>query len=191
MRIPALAILLAVLAGCGSKGVPDPDSDHPHGYAQATEAALGVTPPCSLVWCDDMLHEGVAGVLVGSERDTLRFVLPSPLIANGPTTKLPQRPSSTEIDALRAYADSIRLGVLLPVRIGSLDGRKGDGRPLAIGSPEESLLILAIKSSKRPPPPLPKHQHDHGTSAWADWVTDYLETRRSRFAADTLTTQKP
>ena len=133
MRTPVLAILLVALAGCGSMGAPDPDSGHPHGHAHATRAALGVTPPCSLVWCDDVLHAGVAGVLVGSEGDTLRFVLPSPLIAKRPRARLSRRPSSAEIEAQRAYLDSIRLGMLVPVRIGSLDGRKGDGRPLAIG----------------------------------------------------------
>lgn len=189
MRTPALIILLLVLVGCES--APDSNSEHALGHVEPTKAALGVTPPCSLIWCDDMLHAGVAGVLVGSERDTLRFVMPSPLIANRPTTALSRRLSSAEIEAQKAYLDSLRLGRLLPVRIGSLDGRKGDGRPLAIASPEESLLILVIKSSKRPLPSPPRHIHDHGSSAWADWVTRYLEDRRANYAADTLTTLGP
>lgn len=175
-RLNALVMLVCV-AGCGPQAAPKPHADQRQAEGKKI---LGVTPPFSLVRCDDMYHAGVPGILVGSENDTLLFVLPAQSL--GP--KLPRNPSAAEI---RAFGDSLRLGFLVPVRIGSLDGRKGDGRPLAIGSPEESLLIWAIKSAKRPPPSPPRHVHDHGASAWADWLTSYLEKRRARLAADTLT----
>jgi hypothetical protein len=184
MRLRVLVIVLVGLAGCSPKPTPEPHAERGHRPAES-KTILGVTPPYSLVWCDDLYHAGVAGILIGSESDTLRFVLPSPLIPKRPRRMF--SPSATEIEGRSAYLDSLKLGMLLPVRIGSLDGRLEGGRPLAIGSPGESLLIFAIKSSKRPPPSSPRHVHDHGASAWADWVTSYLEKRRASHVADTLT----
>lgn len=167
------------LAGCASKG--EPKGAGTEGRARPLPRAtpvLGVTPPCSLAWCLDNGHAGVAGLIVGSNSDTLRFVVPSPL-TGVLSTKFPPGPKGE-----RAWLSSLEQGYFLPVRVGSVDGRKGDGRPLAIGSAEESLLIAMIKTSKRRTTPL-TYEESHtiptrDANEWAAWVTSFLEKRRAK-----------
>lgn len=116
-------------------------------FVARVKSTFGITPPYSLIWCDSYLDGGsVGGVLIGGARDTLEW-------ACGPgSRRIPPTPESIRHDSARqdAWVDSVLRSVPSRVYIGVKYYREPAGRPLAVGSPAESLFIQLLWAAVGP-----------------------------------------
>jgi len=129
-----LTAILVLEPACGR----DTRSPADRQLSARTEAAFGISLPCSLRWCGSYLDGGsVGGVLVDAKGDSLQWAWYS-----GART-MPPMPESIRHDRMRseAWVDSIMNSVPLLAYVGAKHFRATGARPLAVGSARESLFI--------------------------------------------------
>jgi hypothetical protein len=106
--------------------------------------------------------------LLGSAGDSLLFVLqPSPH---------PPLLDRDNLPAKRAYIESLKAALRVPICIGSIDRRKNPGQLLPHGSAEESLFIDVLRTAAKPSDP--SFTGHIGSAELADFLVRYLEHYR-------------
>ena len=118
----------------------------------------------------------MAGLILGAAGDSLKFAWQPP--------PMPRMHIGHDIAGNRALLESLEVRRDFPVAIGTLDRRRQGGRLLPSGSPEESLLILVLRTAHRPTEPrfVTDASGTHPQGAMADFVARHLEERRSQVA---------
>jgi hypothetical protein len=154
-----VAALLLLLAGCAHDSRRSADRL----FAARIKSTFELSLPCSLLWCDSYLDGGsVGGVIVDARKDTLMWAwrglagmhIPAPPVPNSAPNYRPR---------LLAWKDSLLRSIPCPAFIGAKHYREPGARPLAVGSPQESLFIQLF-----------------GSAIGADTVFDYSLHKRQK-----------
>ena len=134
-----LGALLLGASGCGHS----PRESAERELVSRMKSEFGLSLPCSLGWAESYPDVASGGVLVGARGDSLRW-------AWGPgTTSLPVPPDAVTHDgrAMTAWSDSVVRSIRRRAFVGAEHVADPGARPLAIGSPAESLFIQLLWSA--------------------------------------------
>lgn len=179
--LSALVLGLATLTFGASACARDPHELAQREFASKVKSTFGLALPCSLAWCEAYPGEwSVGGALAGVRGDSLQW-------AWGPgATQLPLPPESITQDpgAMTAWADSVTKSIRRHAFIGVKHFSDPGAKPLAIGSPEESLFVHVLWAAVMRDSVSMKTHGPRGKGLMAAYVARTLEEQRARVGTE-------
>ena len=130
----ALGVVVALVASCER-----PLTAAERLLSIRLKSTFGISLPCSLGWCGSYMDGGTTGGLIVGREDSLKFAM-------GRLRRPGKIPKSIRYDSVRvrAWEDSFLRYPPTLAYVGVDHWSDPGGRPLLVGSPEESLLIRLL-----------------------------------------------
>jgi hypothetical protein len=165
--------------GCGRGSRPEDV------FASRVKSEFGLSLPCSLAWAETAPDgSSMNGVLIGTRGDSLPW-------AWGGAMTWPVPPDAITHDprAMTAWSDSIAQSIRRRGYVGAAQVTDPAAKPLAIGSPAESVFIQVLWTAVMRDSVAMKTEGPRGKGLVAAGVARMLETQRAQVGPEPSPTQ--
>jgi len=177
--VVCLAMLIVCAVGCGRS----PRAED--GLASRVKSEFGLSLPCSLAWVETAPDgSSMNGVLVGAHGDSLPWAWGGAM-----TWPVPPEAITHDPGAMTVWSDSIAQSIRRRGYVGARQVTDPAARPLAIGSPAESVFIQVLWTAVMRDSVAMKTHGPRGKGLVAASVARMLETQRAQVGKESPPTQ--